>query len=97
MNKLCNERCSENIHLTQIYTSFTKYDMQQELSKIASGIRILIWGALLLQALWIGISALRADEPANETGWVPGGLWPGDWVPHPNLPEPQIPTTPQPA
>ena len=62
------------------------------LSKVASGIRILIWGALIIQALWIGMSALRADESdIDQECYVPGGLWPGDWVPHPNLPEPKLP------
>lgn len=62
------------------------------LSKVASGIRILIWAALIIQALCIGMSALRGDEAVvDQECWVPGGLWPGDWVPHPNLPEPKLP------
>lgn len=66
--------------------------MQQKLSRVATAIRVLIWGTLIIQLVYITMSAVCAndDEPAiTQDCWVPGGLWPGDWVPHPNLPEPK--------
>lgn len=64
--------------------------LTEALPKIFIGIRILVWGFLISQLLFLGIQAIRAYEPNTvQESYVPGGLWPGDWVPHPNLPEPQ--------
>ena len=52
-----------------------------------------------IAALLIGIAALAYSEyihtdegrgEPTENSWIPAP-WPADWIPHPNLPEPEKP------
>lgn len=63
--------------------------------KFISWVRIVLYSiafVAIVMASYCSCGKLRAVE--DKGVFVPGGLWPGDWIPHPHIPDGQEDYTP---